>query len=216
MALLQIYDADDGVMKVTGSLRPADHSVGVTGGIKGLVRALDQLVAARMVFDRAVFHTHGNEGFIAFNGEVLDSLKMMQELSTNYGQLFPVWSRIYFNGCKVSAGLRGRQFLEAAGQKFLYLQGGEVFAHSDYGYPLVPYLPSFFSILAWGAPIGWWVAGAAFYKYRGKSFHPSRPDSVLIAPGGRAVQQSPSEASWSEKLWSEDDKRPSFRGMKNW
>src|SRR5688572_16128271 len=120
MSLLQIYDHDDALMRFTGTSRPADLTIGVSGGIKGLRSELDNLVASGKTFDRCVFHTHGNKGLIAFNHEHIRAKEWRTIFAgRNYEKIFPEWSRIYFVGCQVSGGSEGKEFLVAAGQVFL-------------------------------------------------------------------------------------------------
>jgi hypothetical protein len=178
--LLMIYDADDWLMRRTGRLRPADEVVGVTGGIKGLLQILDQFVAQKRVFGRAVFHTHGNEGFIALGDEkgnkiVSEDVLKNRFAGRKYDTLFAYNARIYFNGCKVARGDKGWTFLETAASTFLGRFGGTTFGHTEDGRPLTPYLGVFGG-----------VAGLALmWKNRGKSYHfTGEARYVYTSPGG--------------------------------
>lgn len=185
--LLQIYDADDWVTR-TGRLRDADEVVGVTGGIKGLMKILDQFVSENRMFGRAVFHTHGNEGFIAFGDEKGNSHVTTDVLKNTfsgrkYETLFAYNARIYFNGCRVAGGEKGWKFLETAGSVFLGRFGGTTFGHTKDGRPLTPYLGVFGGI----------VGLAVMWKKRGHSYHFTGDTRyVYTAPGGVAVSR------WSE------------------
>ena len=176
--LLQIYDADDWLMRSTGALRGADETIGVSGGIKGLIKALDKLVSEGNVFGHAVFHTHGNEGLIAFNNDRITTQVLKEKFTDRkYERLFPIFSRIYFNGCKVTAGDAGWEFLETAGAIFLRNMGGQTFGHTDSGYPLAPYL----------------LTGLlSYWKTRGHSPHqPGTTRYVTFGPGGAILEGRP-------------------------
>ena len=185
--LIVFYDADDWLMRTTGPQRSGvDLSVGIKDGLRGLRRVLDAFVAKKIAFQRAIFHCHGNEGLIVFGDEKGNRVLDAQELRTNftgrgYERIFPNTSRIYFNGCKVSGGEHGWQFLETAGSIFLRSLGGEAFAHTANGYPLVPH-----AVMLLGGVTGLLIGGSML----GHMPHFSGESrSVLIGPGGRALRR---------------------------
>lgn len=106
----------------------------VLGGCKELLTALDNLVAKRMTFRRVIFSTHGNQGQIYIGDEAIDAKVLRETFSgRNYGQLFPLFTRMCFDGCNVAAGNEGWAFLETAGQVFLPSFGGVAFGYASYG-----------------------------------------------------------------------------------
>lgn len=187
--LVQIYDADDGLMRWSGKNRGNAELVGVTGGIEGLKRVLDRFVSEKRVFGRAVFHTHGNKGYIAFGhvkGNVaLTATVLSKEFAgRQYEKLFTYNARIYFNGCNVAGGNEGWGFLEAAGSTFLGWLGGTTFAHTSKGYPIT------FDVLSVFAGV---ATDIAMWSKRGHSPHFSGDTRyVYTAPGRTGVRK------WSE------------------
>ncbi len=183
--LLQIYDADDWLMRGTGRLRDADEVVGVTGGLKGLMKVLDRFVSENRMFGRAVFHTHGNEGFISFGDEKGNRVISTDILKTTfsgrkYETLFAYNARIYFNGCKVAGSEKGWQFLEAAGSTFRGRFGGTTFGHTENGRPLTPFLGVFGGV----------VGIALMWKKRGHSHHITGDTRyVYTTPGGSSFSR---------------------------
>ncbi len=187
--LVQIYDADDGLMRWTGKNRGDAEPVGVTGGVGGLKRVLDRLVLEKRVFGRAIFHTHGNKGFVAFgnrsdNKHVTAKVLTSEFAGRQYERLFTYNARIYFNGCTVAGGDEGWDFLEAAGSIFLGGLGGTTFGHTSKGYPVTYDVLTFLSGVA---------TGRVLWEVRGHSPHFSgNTRYVYTAPGRTGTRR------WSE------------------
>ncbi|MGH6928215.1 MAG: hypothetical protein ACREEV_07855 [Dongiaceae bacterium] len=158
---------------------PQIHSVGVEGGMAGLCPALDRLVAQRLTFDRCVFTTHGNKGMIFFadSHNYVDVERLGKLAGRGYERIFPTFSRIYFTGCNVAESDAGWAFLRKAGEIFLRLGGGYVFAHDTKGYS---FSRPFFGL----GPLG-----AGFLK--GKFIHPPWDEvrGYIISPGGHVLQR---------------------------
>jgi hypothetical protein len=100
-----------------------------------LIAKMSQLVKDLRVFDRVLFQTHGVPGGITINKDEemgwphWDYFKKRQLY-----KLFPVSTRIYFDGCNVGKGQDGEKFLIAVGQALLYLAGGSTFAFDSPGW----------------------------------------------------------------------------------
>jgi hypothetical protein len=187
--LLVIYDADDWLTRSTGRLRDADEHVGVTGGVKGLLKVLDQFVADKRVFARAVIQTHGNDGCIFFGKEAGNKRINADDLKSKfagrkYETLFTYNARIYFNGCTVAAGDVGWRFLETAGSVFLGRLGGTTFGHTKLGRPMIPVVAGMFGGVA-GA-VFWWRSKGHVIHVNGDTRY------VYTVPGGSASSR------WSE------------------
>jgi len=137
--LLHIYDATDRTTRLTSWLRRNSFGANVyplpiEDGLAGLMRALDKLAAERRTFQHCLFETHGNVGMIFFKGEFLDGQRLTVFFGgRGYEAIFPRRSRIYFNGCNIADDDKGWDLLDAAGQMFLRLGGGETFAQTRLG-----------------------------------------------------------------------------------
>lgn len=186
--LLVIYDADDWLTRSTGRMRDADESVGVTGGVKGLMQVLDQFVADKRVFARAVIQTHGNDGCIFFGNQAGNKQIDVNVLKTfagrKYDSLFGYNARIYFNGCTVANGDKGWNFLETAGSVFLRRMGGTTFGHTKLGRPLIPVVAGMFGGVA--GMVFWWKSKGHVIHVNGDTRY------VYTAPGGHGTSR------WSE------------------
>ena len=144
LGLLQIYDADDEDTRDTAGDRDGvTKSVGVTGGVAGFVRAMAALVEEGRPYDRVVVETHGGAGFIKFADQKVWDITLKEKFTANYRKLFPLYMRMYFNGCNVAEGgdYLGWGFLEMAGKVFLKAMGGQVFAHTSPGYAFPGWVP---------------------------------------------------------------------------
>jgi hypothetical protein len=174
--LLHIYDASDRSIRLTAWIRrnssmfASVYPVPVDDGLPGLRRALDKLVSARKTFQHCVFETHGHVGGISFRHEGLEASNIVAWLgSRGYERLFPLWSRIYFNGCNIADDDGGWDFLDAAGKIFLHLGGGETFAQTGRG-TLLPWdylnghIHHFWSDTCYSR----WFAGGVFLDHRRK------------------------------------------------
>jgi hypothetical protein len=184
--LLFVYDAEESAESVARA--DADICVGVSGGVAGLERELDKLLAQGMAFKRAIFDTHGTYGGILFGDKpkythtqrTLDSDALVA-ISTgkNYDRLFPQRASIYFNGCEVARGIGGMKFLETAGRIFLRRMGGLVFGHTTNGYDIPDW------ILILGGP---WT----LHRFGGHVYHPSGGEVyVYVLPGGDIAPPQP-------------------------
>jgi Domain of unknown function (DUF4347) len=107
-----------------------------------LIRALDRLVARRAFFNRVLVQTHGEPGCIKFNGlRIYDTTLRDSFAARNYHTLFPMYTRIYFDGCNVAGGSMGTEFFQKVGQIFLKIAGGEVFGYTSPGYGVSGWVP---------------------------------------------------------------------------
>jgi hypothetical protein len=68
---------------------------------------------------------------------------LKEKFTADYRKLFPLWTRLYFNGCNVAEGgdSLGWGFLETAGSIFLAGGGGQVFGHTSPGYAFPGWVP---------------------------------------------------------------------------
>lgn len=104
-------------------------------GEKELMTKLDLLVKRRATFDRVLVQTHGYPGVLKFGKYDLWSWIIERDYGPrNYHTLFPTFTRIYFDGCNVGYGGPGDSFLNAVGQTFLKMGGGEAMAWTSPGY----------------------------------------------------------------------------------
>lgn len=182
--LLNIYDAENWLTRGTARARSIPdgwgaarqiHSVGIEGGIQGLVPALDRLVSQGLTFNRCVFTTHGNAGMIFFSGEALNSERLGRLVGRGYEKIFPTFSNIYFSGCNVAEDDAGWAFLRKAGEVFLRVSGGYVFAYDSLGF-------------GFGHPIAAGPLGFGFLK--GKVVHPwGEVRGYVISAGGHVLQR---------------------------
>ncbi len=141
LGLLQIYDADDEATRDTaGDRGGVSHSVAVTGGREGFANAVNRLAVSGRIFDRVVVESHGGPGQIYFGGQFIDAAFLRVLFTGNYLRLFPMYTRMYFNGCYVAQDGTGWDFLESAGAIFLKA-GGSVFAHTSAGYAFPGWVP---------------------------------------------------------------------------
>ena len=136
--LLEIYDDDSLLMSHNAWARTGLdlYQLGIKNGKDGLIKSLDKLLLEHKTFKRVLFNTHGNEGMILFKNQPIDAAWLKGLRGRRYERLFLFpKTRMYFAGCNVAEGTRGWNFLEAAGQTFLRIGGGVVFASTG-GSPL--------------------------------------------------------------------------------
>jgi hypothetical protein len=175
--LLQIYDGDDeDTVDTAGDRGGVAYSVAVTGGRAGFVNAMKNLVARGQPYTRVIIETHGGPGEIRFNDEFVDAAMLRVHFGAmDFSRLFPLYTRMYFNGCNVAENGAGWNFLEAAGSIFLKAGGGEVFAHTSAGYAFPGWVP---------------VIGSHTVHFSGDTRY------VEVGRGGTIVKRySPSEGS---------------------
>jgi hypothetical protein len=142
---LFIYDTGDSDNREQGEGRfdRSDNVVPVpVANEDQLLAALDRLVRANAVFDRVLVQTHGSPGEMKFSEHFIGALTLNRDFTNRqYHQLFPFYTRFYFDGCNVGKGSDGTEFMEAVGSIFLYLMGGEVIAWESYGYAYDNWIP---------------------------------------------------------------------------
>jgi hypothetical protein len=100
-----------------------------------LENQLDALLKKTALFGRVVFQTHGLPGTIWFGSDSLSAYHL-RENYLKYSRLFPLYTRIYFDGCDVGRGNAGTEFLRVVGNTLLRMGGGETFAFEDGGAPI--------------------------------------------------------------------------------
>jgi hypothetical protein len=136
------------------------------------------------VFDRVLFQTHGGGGRITFsdddatnNASSIFDWTWLDFKDRQYHKLFPVYTRIYFDGCSVAAGdddgrdpQKGEKFLTNAGSVLLRLHGGETFAWTNPGYSF---------------PWAFWASGHTYHFNTGKLV------KFRFGPGGVRLANPP-------------------------
>jgi LysM domain len=111
------------------------YDINVTKGVDEFHEKLSEALQLRFTFKKAVFTTHGNEGLIAFNDQIINAdILYSRYYNRGFDRLFPGRTRILFNGCNVAGGDAGWRFLLAAARSFLRVGGGEIFAWTSTGY----------------------------------------------------------------------------------
>ena len=137
MGLLHIFDSSDMRIRQTVNARSTPGTVTrlpVSDGDK-FADALDSLVSASSTFDRVLFETHGGPGLIEFGGKSITADWWRWAARwRKYTRLTTAGARVYFNGCNVSEGPSGWDFLEAAAAVFLTPGGGTVFGQTSVGF----------------------------------------------------------------------------------
>jgi hypothetical protein len=143
---LYIYDSTSDADTAQADGRFDEDDV-VTLGVpsrEALTAALDRLVRQRVYFNRVLFQTHGEPGCIKFDGlRIYDTTLQEYFAPRNYHTLFPMYTRIYFDGCNVADGTSGTEFLQKVGKIFLKLGGGEAFGYTSPGYGISGWVPFF-------------------------------------------------------------------------
>jgi hypothetical protein len=192
LGLLQIYDGDDeATVETAGDRDGVSRSVAVHGGVAGFVKAMSDLVADGRPYDRVVIETHGGPGVIKFNGESVYDITLRDKFKADYRKLFPLYTRLYFNGCNVAEGgdSLGWGFLETAGRMFLAGGGGQVFGHTSPGYAFPGWAP---------------LVGSHTVHFSGETRY------VDIARGGAVVKRGSREED-NRKLMKGISMTPRFR-----
>jgi hypothetical protein len=143
---LYIYDQSSEIdrKQAAGRFKDDDDvlTIGVSLGVKNLMKVFDQLLGSNQTFNRVVIQTHGGPGKIYFGNEFVDSNVWKGSFyGLNYDKLFPKFTRMYFDGCNVAAGGAGTNFLIAAGYVFLGSGGGDAFGWKNIGLGLPGWLP---------------------------------------------------------------------------
>jgi hypothetical protein len=96
-------------------------TIGVSSGVKNLQKVFESLAGNNQKFNRVVFQTHGSPGAIYFGNESVNAATW-KTLFRGYETMFPVYTRMYFDGCNVAEGGFGTDFLIAAGSVFFLLE----------------------------------------------------------------------------------------------
>jgi len=173
LARLYIYDSNSGASTNRADSRfDSDETctVGV-GNTAQLLAALDGLVTRGAVFDRVLLQTRGGPGHIRFGDEIIWDITLKERFaSRSYHTLFPLYTRIYFDGCNVANGSLGTEFLAAAGSIFLRSAGGEVLAFNNPGYGLPGWVP---------------IIGGDTLRFGGQL------RKLYFAPGGEVIARRP-------------------------
>jgi hypothetical protein len=135
--LLHIYDAADRGTRLTAwirrnSWRSNVYPLPIEDGLAGLMRALDKLSAERKTFQHCLFETHGNAGVIFFKGEFLDGQRLTIFGGRGYESIFHIGAAFTSTAVISPMMIRGN-LLDAAGQVFLRIGGGETFASTRFG-----------------------------------------------------------------------------------
>jgi hypothetical protein len=144
--LLHFYDDSDYMTRVTAGVRTVNRSLGMKSTylvpvdtLPGFLEALDKLVQDGKQYSRCLIETHGTSGTFYFGDDYVNG-SIIRNWFTNRGfeKIFPfIGSRIYLNGCNIADNPLGWDLLDAMGSVFLKLGGGEVFAQTDVGRPVI-------------------------------------------------------------------------------
>lgn len=103
---------------------------------------LDRLVAEKAYFSRLLVQCHGGPGNLKIaGGSIWDTTLRDDFTGRGYEGLFPLYTRIYFDGCNVAEGSLGTDFLAAVGKLFLRRGGGEVIGWTSAGYGMSGWIP---------------------------------------------------------------------------
>jgi hypothetical protein len=142
---LYIYDGstEEDRSQAAGRFSSSDYvrSFGVDSK-SALLFVLERLAMEKTYFSRLLVQTHGGPGHISINGRSIWDNTIKSDFSgKNLDALFPLYTRIYFDGCNVAEGSSGIAFLEAVGSVFLRRGGGEVFGWTSYGYGMAGWIP---------------------------------------------------------------------------
>jgi hypothetical protein len=141
---LYIYDASSPEDRDQARVRFGDGDVRAlaVASRAELTTELDRLVAEKAYFSRVLVQTHGAPGRIDFNGlSIYDTTLKTHFAGRGYERLFPLYTRIYFDGCNVAEGSSGDGFLQTVGEIFLRRGGGEVFGWTSLGYGITHRIP---------------------------------------------------------------------------
>jgi hypothetical protein len=146
---LFIYDTgdEDNREQAEGRFDKSDDLVPVPCASQAeLEVGLDKLLKEGKVFNRVLFQTHGRAGALRFGDDehkdaIYNVTFQFNWAKKGYDALFPVYTKIYFDGCNVGEGDEGTDFMEAAGGCFLKRAGGEVKAFINPGYGMSLWIP---------------------------------------------------------------------------
>lgn len=169
MALLHIYDASDPGIVTTAMNRstPGITKWGITNFSTEFISGLDAFVQSGQTFDRLLFETHGSPGRIYFNHADITGNWLTTSLTNRfYEQIFPQYTRVYFNGCNVAAEASGLNFMTSFAQIFLKTAGGQVFGHTSLG---------------WVVPLYSWLTGHVVHLS-------GETRTLFVAPGGGVTE----------------------------
>jgi hypothetical protein len=181
--LLFIYDADNKASRTQawfrgdGDMFEQVRQVPVRGGLSGLATALAELVHKGETFQRCVIDADGAPGMVYFGNEAMNFSNMQIYFHPGLGleRIFPLPSRIYFNGAHIAdplirigwreTSLRPNtgtvwDFLDAAAKIFLKRGGGVTFASSGGTIGLGP-RHHFLADTCWSL----WGPGGMFLKH---------------------------------------------------
>ena len=143
MRKLYIYDKNDGTdrSQADGRFDPSDEIVTLAVlSTDELKNQLQQLVSTNNTFDRVLFQTHGNSGIIAFGDQIVGA-DDFAGLVGGCEVMFPIFTRVYFDGCDVADGDEGWNFLEAAGKALFKKGGGMTYGWTSLGFGLPGWIP---------------------------------------------------------------------------
>jgi hypothetical protein len=142
---LYIYDSSSSLDRKQAAGRFSGDSGVVTlgvGSVAELQVGLDQLTTQGQTFNRLLFQTHGNSGMIFFNHAAITAGNLLASfLGKGYETIFPHRTKVYFDGCNVAEGKAGWDFLAAAGEVFLRMQGGITMGYTSLGAGLPGWIP---------------------------------------------------------------------------
>jgi len=142
---LYIYDGstEEDRSQASGRFSKSDgvRSYGVDSK-RALVFILDRLVMEKAYFSRLLVQCHGGPGNLKINGSSIWDTTLRDDFAgRGYDALFPLYTRIYFDGCNVAEGSLGSDFLDMVGKVFLRRGGGEVFGWTSAGYGMSGWIP---------------------------------------------------------------------------
>lgn len=170
---LAITDRAEHSWKMTMPHRKSDDETYVldidSGEIGELKYELIKLLKSGVIFQNAVFTTHGNSGMIFFADRYIDANELYHGFyHDGLERLFPFKNaKVYFGGCNVAEGDDGWGFLKAAALTFLRYAGGSAIGWTSAGFSAPTWVP--------------WVGG-----HQGHAWGDTRRVSITPSAGGGA------------------------------
>ena len=183
---LYIYDHSSPEDRAQAEGRFSDDDDVLMVGVNSredLLAQLNRLVAEKRYFSRLLIQTHGGPGNIKFDGKpIYDTSLKSNYIRGGFHRLFPLYTRVYFDGCNVAEGVSGDGFLETFGSIFLRGGGGEVFGWTSagYGMSVSMFIPPFL----WGHTVHFTGSlKKVYFRPGGVKFNPPAPKVVPIYYG---------------------------------
>jgi hypothetical protein len=131
---LFLYDSSDWINRSQAGMRNLKSNEVIPADSKDTLHAgLASLLKQQKFFDRVLFQTHGDPHAIWFGDYPIFASTWRLDFKNKYYKLFPSHTKVVFDGCETAQGERGTKFLEAAGEVFCLIGGGEVLGYEGSG-----------------------------------------------------------------------------------